>query len=131
MRRLRAEDALPVGLGQDAGPPGMDQQVGVPGREEPNRDRDVLVRPWRIGQVDQFAPVRVTEPAKVERREGRLQGGCLEPGPARDIGPAGRPEPREVAPDEVDDRGRLVDRRLAQPLFGQGVAVGAALLPCP
>ena len=31
----------------------------------------------------------------------------------------------------MDDRGRLVDRRLAQPLLGQGVAVGPPLLPRP
>ena len=91
--------------------------------------QDVLVGQRRIGQVDQPTPVRIAEPSQVQRLEGRLQGGCLEPGPARDIRPAGRPEPGEVAPDEVDDRGRLVDRRLAQPLLGQGVAVGAPLLP--
>ena len=109
----------------------MDQQVRVPRREEPDRRRDVLVRQRRVGQVEQLAAVRVAEPTQVQRLDGRLQGCCLEPGPVRDIRPAGWPEPREVAPDEVEDRGRLVDRRLTQSLLGQGVAVGAALLPCP
>ena len=129
MRGPGVEDQRAVGLRQYLRPARVRQQRRVPGGEEAHRRRSPRLWERSPGQVEQPPSLVVSQRAQLHPLRHRLEPRQRNARPAGRLPQGGRAEGAEVAAQQAGQAFLLSGAGLAEPVFGEAVEVGAAVLP--
>src|SRR3989442_3315838 len=80
-------------------------------------------------EIDELSPLLILKSSQRESTRDRSNLRERDTGPIGDLADGCRSEPAEITPNHMLETGGLRDPSWSYPLFGQGVEVGAALVP--